>query len=86
MRIEFTRAAEKALDRVEPKRRRLILDRIRLLADNPQSPLLDVRTVQGREDVLRLRVGNYRVLFRSDVSEDVIRIEMIRTRGDVYKR
>ena len=42
--------------------------------------------MQGRQEVLRLRVGEFRVLFRLDAAEGIILIEMIRTRGDVYKR
>ena len=37
-------------------------------------------------DVLRLRVGEYRVLFAIDAAEQILRVELIRTRGDVYKR
>jgi mRNA-degrading endonuclease RelE of RelBE toxin-antitoxin system len=86
MRIEFTRAAERALDNVDANRRRLLLERIRVLAANPRDPSLDGRPMQGRQDVLRLRVGEHRVLFRLNTAERVIQIEMIRMRGDVYKR
>ena len=37
-------------------------------------------------DLLRLRVGDYRVLFAVDTADQILRVELIRTRGDVYKR
>lgn len=86
MRIEFGHAAEKALGDLAADRRRLILDRLRRLAADPRDPMLDIAPLQGRSGVFRLRVGGFRVLYRIDPAADRILIEMIRSRGDVYKR
>lgn len=85
MRVVFTRSAEKALDRLLVNRRRQIVSRIAAVAAEPRSRRHDVEPLGGSE-LLRLRVGDYRVLFTVDDAEDVIRVELIRTRGDVYKR
>lgn len=37
-------------------------------------------------DLYRLRVGNYRILYRVDEVVKIITIENIDNRGDVYKR
>ena len=37
-------------------------------------------------DLYRLRVGNYRILYRVDDVVKIITIENIDNRGDVYKR
>ena len=37
-------------------------------------------------DLFRLRVGGYRVLFSIDAEKDMLMVELVRTRGDVYKR
>lgn len=37
-------------------------------------------------DLYRLRVGDYRVLFAVDTVNQILSVELIRTRGDVYKR
>ena len=36
--------------------------------------------------MFRVRVGDYRVLFSIDEAAEVVTIELIRTRGDVYTR
>jgi len=37
-------------------------------------------------DLFRLRVGGFRVLFSIDDKRETLIVELIRTRGDVYKR
>ena len=48
-------------------------------------PNSDVKRLAGSE-LYRLRVGEYRVLFTIDPEAQLLRVELIRTRGDVYKR
>jgi mRNA-degrading endonuclease RelE of RelBE toxin-antitoxin system len=45
----------------------------------------DVKSLAG-SDLFRLRVGDYREIFAIDAMSQVITVELIRTRGDVYKR
>jgi mRNA interferase RelE/StbE len=84
--IVFRRAAEKALDRLPAARRRQIVGRIERLAPDPASRSLDIRPLEGAVGLFRLRVGDYRVLFSIDEAADMVTIELIRGRGDVYKR
>ena len=85
MRLVFRRAAEKTLDRIPADRRRQILSRIKDFAADPTRRSISVEPPAG-SDLLRLRVGDYRVLFSLDEAEGVLIVELIRTRGDVYKR
>jgi len=85
MRVVFTRAAEKSLQRLPTDRRRQILSRIDAAAANPHSRALSIEPLAG-SDLFRMRVGDYRVLFGLDEAASVMTIELIRTRGDVYKR
>jgi mRNA interferase RelE/StbE len=85
MKLEFTRAAEKTLDRVPTHRRRQIIVRIKAPAADPMTRQLDVKPLAG-SDLSRLRVGQYRILFSVDVTTEVLTVQLIRTRGDVYKR
>ena len=86
VKIVFRRAAEKSLDRIPADRRRQIVDRIARLSAGLQNHGLDVRPLAGRPGLFRLRVGDYRVLFSIDEAAEVVTIELIRTRGDVYTR
>jgi mRNA interferase RelE/StbE len=84
--IAFRRAAEKALDRLPAARRRQIVSRIERLAFDPARRRLDIRPLEGAVGLFRLRVGDYRVLFSINEATDMVTIELIRGRGDVYKR
>jgi mRNA interferase RelE/StbE len=46
-------------------------------------PLGDVKKLQGHENLYRLRVGDWRIIF-SYVDNDTILVEEIEPRGDVY--
>ena len=85
MRVRFRSAAEKALERIPADRRRQILSRIGQVAADPAARGTGVVPLAG-SDLLRLRVGDYRVLFSVDEGEQMLTVELIRTRGDIYKR
>lgn len=88
MEIEYTRAARKLLldpKRIPARRRQQIRTAIERLAANPTTPELDSKPFAG-SDLYRFRVGGYRVLYSIDEAAQRIRIELIRTRGDVYNR
>jgi mRNA interferase RelE/StbE len=84
--IAFRRTAEKALDRLPAARRRQIVSRIERLASDPARRRLDIRPLEGAVGLFRLRVGDYRVLFSINEAADMVTIELIRGRVDVYKR
>jgi mRNA interferase RelE/StbE len=46
-------------------------------------PLGDVKKLQKHENLYRLRIGDWRIIF-SYVDEHTILVEEIETRGDVY--
>jgi len=84
--IVFRRTAEKALNWLPAARRRQIVGRIERLASPLASRRLDIRPLEGATALYRLRVGDYRVLFSVDEAAGTVTIELIRSRGDVYKR
>jgi mRNA interferase RelE/StbE len=85
MKVVFTRAAERSFMRLPADRRRQILVRIETVAADPRNRRLHVEPLAG-SDLFRLRVGAYRVLFSLENARDVLTVELVRTRGDVYKR
>ncbi|CAN5220622.1 type II toxin-antitoxin system RelE/ParE family toxin [soil metagenome] len=82
-RIELRPAAVKALRRVDPRDRGRIQGAIALLGEDPRPP--GAKALQGR-DPLRVRVGNYRIIYT--VNDDVLLIGVIPLghRKDVYSR
>jgi len=76
MRIRYSKQAIKFLSRQDQSTRIRIVEAINRL---PQG---DVKKLQGQKSY-RLRVGDYRVIF--DKNGDILYIEKIDNRGQVYK-
>lgn len=86
MEIVYSRAAVKALARMEKKTRDKIRQAISGLALRP--PVGDVKPMEGKpEGRYRLRVGGYRVIFRYDEQGAMVVLFVIDIgpRGDIYK-
>lgn len=79
--IKFKKQAVKELKRIQPKTRRRILDAIEKLAADPARKDLDIKSLTG-SNYLRIRVGEYRVVFSLDGV--IVTIERIAPRGSVY--
>lgn len=82
-RIELRPAAVRALKRLDPPIRRRIQGAITLLAEEPRPPA--ARALRGRPG-LRVRVGDYRIVYT--VADDVLLIVVVTVghRRDVYDR
>jgi mRNA-degrading endonuclease RelE of RelBE toxin-antitoxin system len=65
-RVELSRRALRDLRRIDHKSRRRLLDLLEGdLAAEPQPPNLDIKPLTGRTPWLRIRRGEYRVLYRA---------------------
>ena len=82
-RIELRPAAARALGKLDPHVRRRVHGAIALLAQDPRPP--GARALQGRPG-LRVRVGDYRIVYT--VEDDVLLVVVVRLghRRDVYDR
>ncbi len=81
-RIELRPAAVRALRKLDPQVRRRVQGAIALLAQDPRPP--GARALKGRPG-LRVRVGDYRVIYT--VEDDVLLVVVVRLghRRDVYE-
>lgn len=80
-RIELRPAAVRALRKLDPQVRRRVQGAIALLAQQPRPP--GARALQGRP-ALRVRVGDYRIIYT--IEDDVLLVVVVRLghRRDVY--
>ena len=76
--------AKKALQSIPQPDRTRVTEKIVLLGKNPDNPSLDIKKLQG-EPYLRLRVGQWRIIFDRDNEVKIIAIEKIKPRGGAYK-
>ena len=65
------------------RKEKSIKDRISKLAFFPLIHL-DVKKLKGQQDVYRLRVRDYRVIFEYDKEERLVKILKIGKRGGIY--
>ena len=79
--VVFTRAAEKALRRIPANTANTILSKIKQYAADPKSLANNVKKLRGRRG-LRLRVGDWRIIFDDDGT--VLAILDIGPRSGIY--
>lgn len=80
-RIELRPAAVKALRKIDPQDARRIQGAIALLGQDPRPP--GAKALQGRPG-LRVRVGNYRIIYT--IHDDVLLVVVVTLghRRDIY--
>ena len=72
MKIEFGTRALKFLSKLEKVSKERIFKRIKELCEDPFPS--DVKKLKGEKDVYRIRIGDFRVLYRIISEDDVILI------------
>ncbi len=82
-RIEIARSAEKQLKRLPTEDRRRLARAMLALAEEPHPP--GCRKLTGYDDVFRIRVGVYRVIYSVSGRTLVIIVLKIGHRKDVYR-
>lgn len=73
--------AKKFIDDLPVNERRRIVDAIERLPDSG-----DIKRLQGHNDLFRLRVGPYRILYTVDNDRLVIYVVDAGNRGQIYNR
>lgn len=80
--ITYTKEATKALPRMPGKVAAAIERKLATIAADPTTDTVDVKPLVGRPG-LRLRVGDWRVIFR--IEGDTLTVQRIAPRGNVYR-
>jgi mRNA interferase RelE/StbE len=83
--IRFLGRAVDDLASISLPHRRLIKEKLLILAENPEALKNNIKRLAGElEGLYRLRVGSYRVIFKKDGKELIILIVRIGHRKEVY--
>ncbi len=80
-RIIIKKKAKRFIDKLPMNEKRRIVSAIEQLPNGE-----DIKKLQGHEGLLRLRVGEYRIIYTIDHGELIIYIIDAGNRGDIYKR
>jgi mRNA interferase RelE/StbE len=81
--ITLTRSARKELERLNEPLVSRVFSKIEELAEDPRPA--ECRKLAGKENLWRIRVGDYRVVYSVFDSEQRIDIVMVRHRKEVYR-
>ena len=80
MQIEVSKNAIKELQKIDKKHQKIILEKIKLLKNYPDTP--NIKKLTNHYPPYRFRVGNYRVLF--DIKDEVIQVLSVKHRKEAY--
>ena len=81
--VVFARSARKELQNLDPHVARRILRQIEALVANPRPP--GVVKLEGASDLWRIRVGEWRVVYRIVDRDHLIDVFAVRHRRDAYR-
>jgi mRNA interferase RelE/StbE len=82
--VEYSKAARKSLKAVPRNTARLIMEKIKSLAEDPMASSNNVRKLTNHPG-FRLRIGDWRVVYTIHEQALIIAVIRIAPRGDVYK-
>jgi mRNA interferase RelE/StbE len=83
-RVEFTTPALKAFRALAEKVRERITPRIDALSENPRPR--GAEKLQGEDDLYRIRVGDYRVIYAIQDDRLLVMVVRVANRRDAYRR
>jgi mRNA interferase RelE/StbE len=81
--VVFARSARKELEHLAEPLLSRVLRRIEALTLTPRPD--GCRKLQGASNLWRIRVGDYRVLYAVDDSQQIVDVIAIRHRSDAYR-
>lgn len=79
--IIIKKKAKKFIDKLPINEKKRVVTAIQQLPSGE-----DIKKLKGYDDLLRLRVGNYRIVYTVDNGKLIVYVIDIDNRGDIYKR
>lgn len=79
--IIIKKKAKKFIDKLPINEKRRLVSAIEQLPNGE-----DIKKLQGHDELLRLRVGDYRIIYTMDNGRLVVCVVDAGNRGDIYKR
>ena len=83
--IKFTKRAAKELKQLPREVQKKVVESLEVLRINPFAELIQFKKLKTRNDLYRVRVGSYRVVYSIHADILLIRIVRVGQRKDVYR-
>jgi mRNA interferase RelE/StbE len=84
--VEFVRSARKEFEKLPERIRGRVVNALKLLAHDPYSELLKIKNLKGADDLFRIRLGEYRLVYQIDDHKLIVIVIKIGHRSDIYRR
>ncbi|MFZ2410140.1 MAG: type II toxin-antitoxin system RelE/ParE family toxin [Candidatus Methanoperedens sp.] len=81
--IFFNKKVKKLISELNKSQKDRIKEKLLSFAENPFT--CDIKKIKGKEDIFRLRIGDYRVLYIFDNKEKSIYVVKIDKRSRIYR-
>ena len=81
--IYFVKSARKELEKLQLKSASRIINKIELLSKSPRPK--GCKKLQGPDDLWRIRIGDYRIIYSINDKKQLIEIMIVRHRSEAYK-
>jgi mRNA interferase RelE/StbE len=81
--IEWLRSARKEIDAIPARTAVRIVEAVGQLAENPRPA--GCKKLKGHDDLWRIRIGSYRVIYFIGDAIRLVRIEKVSDRKDAYR-
>jgi len=81
--IRFKKSAQKELSQISTPYNLKIVQAIDALSEDPRPP--GVKKLKGEENAWRIRVADYRIIYTIEDIIQIVEIQRIRHRKDVYR-
>jgi mRNA interferase RelE/StbE len=82
--VRISKPAERDLKSLPGSVQRQVAGAIEALAKDPRPP--GCRKLGGSDDLYRLRLGDYRLVYQVRARELLVLVVIVRPRGDVYEK
>jgi mRNA interferase RelE/StbE len=83
--LKFLGKAQSDLRNIDRAHQKIIKEKLLILAKNPEVLKNNIKRLGGiKDDYYRLRVGNYRVIFKKEEKQLIIIIVRIGHRKEIY--
>lgn len=83
--LKFLGKAQSELKNIDRAHQKIIKEKLLILAKNPEVLKNNIKRLGGiKDDYYRLRVGNYRVIFKKEEKQLIIIIVRIGHRKEIY--
>lgn len=82
--VILSKDAANTLKKVQGSLRQRILEKIKVIAEDPYAPNNNIKALKGYSQSYRLRVGDWRVIYTLDDGALIVMVLKIGARGGVY--